>query len=588
MNIIGLSAYNYDSAACLVQDGKIVAAAQEERFTREKNNTSFPEFALHYCLEEAKITVADLDFIAYYDKPLKRFERRLKTFLANAPSGLGDFLHTMPQLIKHNLWLKEHIEKQTGYSKTIIFPEHHESHAASAFFPSPFQEAAFLTLDGVGDWTTTSYGVGSNNAVTIESELSFPHSLGLLYSAFTHYIGFMINSEEYKVMELASHGQPKYRDLIFTELVELKEDGSFKLNGNFFNYCKEPIKTNSFFNELFGRPPRHPGSPLHQLDIDLACSIQDVVEEIVLHMVNHVHTVTKQKNLCLSGDISFNSSINGRILRESSFDELWVQPAIGNAGGALGAALFTWHNFLKNPKSLTNGRDSQNGSRLGPSFSNSFIRSYLEQSNVSYEELSDEEIPEKIAGEINNQKIIGWFQGRMEYGPMALGGRSIIGDPRSAKIHDTINQKIKRREDFVTIGSSALKEHASDYFEIDCESPYMLLAAPIKKEFPQKLTSATNNSDYSQNSAVTRPDNTARIQTVSGIENPIFYKTIHAFFEKSDCGFILNTSFNVDGEPIVCTPEDAYCCFKDSELDCLMMGNFFIEKNKQYEGKEER
>jgi carbamoyltransferase len=586
MNIIGISAYYHDSAACLVQNGQLVAAAQEERFTRKKNDFSFPEHAVDYCLQEGNLSVDDLDFIAFYDKPFVKFERILETYLAYVPLGIRSFLKAMPLWIKQKLWIKEHIAKETGFTGKIIFPEHHESHAASAFFPSPFQEAAFLTIDGVGEWATTSFGVGSGNNISIQAEILFPHSLGLLYSAFTYYTGFKVNSGEYKLMGLAPYGEPKYSDLIISELLDLKQDGSFKLNMKYFDYCAGLTMTNDRFAELFGRPARQPESALSQMDMDLARSVQDVTEEVVLRMVKHVHGQTGQKKLCMAGGVALNCVANGRILRESAFEDLWVQPAAGDAGGALGAALFTWHQYLGKPKKSTKGYDLQKGSYLGPEFSADFIREYLERNNISYTEFKEEEIPEKIADQIADQKVVGWFQGRMEYGPRALGHRSIIGDARSAKMQEIINLKIKYRESFRPFAPSVLKERAADYFEIDRESPYMLLVAPVKEEIRHKISAEQSSLSglekikvpRSAIPAVTHVDYSARVQTVDGRENPLYYKLIKAFDEKYGCGVIINTSFNVRGEPVVCTPEDAYRCFVNTEMDCLMLGNFFIQK----------
>ena len=590
MNIIGISAYYHDSAACLVQDGEIIAAAQEERFTRKKNDFAFPSQALAYCLQEGKISASDIDYIAFYDKPLIKFERILETYLAFAPHGIKSFLKAIPLWIKQKLWIKDHIiEESGGFQGKIIFPEHHESHAASAFFPSPFQEAAFLTIDGVGEWTTTSYGVATDRQITILAEMLFPHSLGLLYSAFTYYTGFKVNSGEYKLMGLAPYGEPKYKDLILSRLMDLKEDGSFKLDMKYFNYCAGLTMTNENFASLFGRSAREPETALTQMDMDLARSIQEVTEEVTLKMVGHVHKVTGQKQLCMAGGVALNCVANGRILRESNFEDIWIQPAAGDAGGALGAALFTWHQYLGNSKPVVKQTDLQKGCYLGPAFSNSYIQNYLEQNNISYTELSKEEIPEKIADRIAAQEVIGWFQGRMEYGPRALGNRSIIGDSRSQKMQKTINLQIKYRESFRPFAPSVLQERAADYFQIDQESPYMLLVADVNEDIKKRPSeddrqlTGLNKLQIPRSTipAVTHVDYSARVQTVNGEENPLYYALIKAFDTKYDCAVIINTSFNVRGEPIVCTPEDAYHCFMHTEMDCLMIGNFLLEKTSK-------
>ena len=458
MNILGISAFYHDSAACLVRDGDIVAAAQEERFTRKKHDFSFPLNAIDYCLEAGKIKSESLDFIAFYDKPFVKFERILETYLAFAPHGIQSFVMAIPLWIKQKLWMKEFIKKQLRYEGKIIFPEHHESHAASAFFASPFTEAAFLTIDGVGEWTTTSYGIGRNNQINILSEIHFPHSLGLLYSAFTYYTGFKVNSGEYKVMGLAPYGRPVYRDLILSELIDLKEDGSFKLNLKYFNYCAGLTMTNRSFDKLFDGPPRKPESDVTQRDMDLACSIQDVTEKVMLRMARHIHRETKQKNLCLAGGVALNCVGNGKILREGPFDNIWIQPAAGDAGGALGAALFVWYQYLDNQRTIEGQRDFMKASCLGPEFSSSQLLHYLKTNNITYEELSSEQIPVRIADLIAAQKTIGWFQGRMEFGPRALGARSIIGDARSSQMQEIMNLKIKFRESFRPFAPSVLRK----------------------------------------------------------------------------------------------------------------------------------
>jgi carbamoyltransferase len=589
MNILGVSAFYHDSAACLVQDGRIVSAAQEERFTRKKHDPSFPKNAINYCLHDSGLKVDNLDYVAFYDKPFLKFERILMTYLTYAPVGIRSFIMAMPLWIKQKIWMKEFIEKELDFDGKIIFPEHHQSHAASAFFPSPFQEAAFLTIDGVGEWATTSYGAGKNNKIDILAEIHFPHSLGLLYSAFTYYTGFKVNSGEYKVMGLAPYGEPKYKDLILSELMDLKEDGSLKLNMKYFNYCAGLTMTNGRFEKLFGGPPRKPESLLTQREMDLARSVQEVTEEVMLRMARHVHKETGQKNLCLAGGVALNCVGNGKILRDGPFENIWIQPSAGDAGGALGAALFVWYQYLENNRAANDKKDFQQGSYLGPKYANSYIYEYLKRNNISYIELSDEEIPEKIADLIADQKVIGWFQGRMEFGPRALGSRSIIGDARSSKMQEVMNLKTKFRESFRPFAPSVIKEKVADFFEIDKESPYMLLVAPVKKEIRREMAEEEQklfgidklNVVRSSIPAVTHIDYSARIQTVSKEDNFLYYNMIAKFDEKYGCPVIINTSFNVRGEPIVCTPEDAYLCFMRTNMDYLIMGNYLIEKKEQ-------
>lgn len=589
MNILGISAFYHDSAACLVRDGNIVSAAQEERFTRKKHDFSFPKNAINYCLQNSGLTVKDLDFVAFYDKPFLKFERILMTYLSYAPVGIQSFLKAMPLWIKQKIWMKEFIRKELDFEGKIIFPEHHESHAASAFFPAPFQEAAFLTIDGVGEWATTSYGIGKDNSIEILAEMHFPHSLGLLYSAFTYYTGFKVNSGEYKVMGLAPYGEPRYKDLILTELMDLKEDGSFKLNMKYFNYCAGLTMTNRNFNRLFGGSPRKPESLLTQRDMDLARSVQEVTEEVMLRMSRHIHKETGQKNLCFAGGVALNCVGNGRVLREGPFENIWIQPSAGDAGGALGAALFVWYQYLENKRIADGKKDFQHGSYLGPEFKNNYISEYLNKNNIPYIELRDGEISGKIADLIADQKVIGWFQGRMEFGPRALGSRSIVGDARSAKMQEIMNLKTKFRESFRPFAPSVTKERVSDFFEIDRESPYMLLVAPVKKEIRREMSEEEQslfgidklNVVRSSIPAVTHIDYSARIQTVNKDDNPLFYKMIAKFDEKYGCPVIINTSFNVRGEPIVCTPDDAYLCFMRTNMDYLIMGNFLIEKKEQ-------
>ena len=589
MNILGISAFYHDSAACLVQDGKIISAAQEERFTRKKHDFSFPKNAIHYCLQDSGLKGKDLDFVTFYDKPFIKFERILETYLAFAPIGIRSFIKAIPLWIKQKLWIKDLIQRELDYEGKIIFPEHHESHAASAFFPSPYKEAAFITIDGVGEWTTASYGVGKNNEAQILAEIRFPHSLGLLYSAFTYYTGFKVNSGEYKVMGLAPYGEPRFKDLILSELMDLKEDGSFKLNMKYFNYCAGLTMTNKRFDKLFGGPPRKPESRLTQRDMDLARSVQEVTEEVMLLMARHIHKETGQKNLCLAGGVALNCVGNGRILGEGPFENIWIQPAAGDAGGALGAALFVWYQYLENPRVADGKKDFQQGSYLGPAFKNGYISDYLKRNTIPYTKLSDEEIPIKIAELIAEQKVIGWFQGRMEFGPRALGSRSIIGDARSPEMQEMLNLKIKFREGFRPFAPSVIEEKVSDFFEIERESPYMLLVAPVKKEIRKEVSDEKQklfgldklHVVRSTIPAVTHVDYSARIQTVNKDDNPLYYCVIEKFGEKYGCPVIINTSFNVRGEPLVCTPEDAYLCFMRTNMDYLIMGNFLIEKKEQ-------
>ena len=572
-----------------MQDGKIIAAAQEERFTRKKHDFSFPRNAIDYCLREGDLSTKDLDFVTFYEKPFIKFERILHTYLTYAPIGIKSFVKAMPLWIKQKIWLKDNLIKELGFNGKIIFPEHHESHAASAFFPSPFREAAFLTMDGVGEWATASWGIGKSNSVQLKAEIHFPHSLGLLYSAFTYYTGFKVNSGEYKVMGLAPYGRPEYKDLILSELVDLKEDGSFKLNMKYFNYCAGLTMTSKRFHELFGGPPRKPESQLTQRDMDLARSVQEVTEEIMMRMVRYIHEKTGASNLCLAGGVALNCVGNGRILREGPFENIWIQPAAGDAGGALGAALFVWYQYLENERNADGKKDFQHGSALGPHFENETIRQFLEENQMPYTLLDDEEIPEKIADLIANEKVIGWFQGRMEFGPRALGNRSIIGDARSPKMQETMNLKIKFRESFRPFAPSVIKEKVSDYFEIDRESPYMLLVAPVKKTIRKKVSESQENLFgldklhlvRSSIPAITHVDYSARVQSVSKEDNFRYHRMISKFHEKYGCPVIINTSFNVRGEPIVCTPEDAYLCFMRTDMDYLILENYLLEKKEQ-------
>jgi len=589
LNILGISAFYHDSAACLIRDGEIVAAAQEERFTRKKHDFSFPKNAIDFCLKQGGIQVSGLDVVAFYDKPFLKFERILETYLAYAPHGIASFLQAMPLWIKQKLWMKDYIQTELDFKGKIIFPEHHESHAASAFFPSPFQEAAFLTMDGVGEWATTSYGVGKGNKIDILAEIKFPHSLGLLYSAFTYYTGFKVNSGEYKVMGLAPYGKPVYKDLILKELIDLKEDGSFKLNMKYFDYAAGLRMTNHRFHKLFGAPPRKPESRVTQREMDLARSVQEVTEEVMLRITRHVHKVTGQKNLCLAGGVALNCVGNGRLLREGPFEYIWIQPASGDAGGALGAAYFGWHQYLEKPRTAHGKTDSMRGSYLGPEFSDAEIEAFLSKHEIPYVRLQDKELPEKIADLIALEKVIGWFQGPMEFGPRALGGRSIIGDPRSPKMQEQMNLKIKFRESFRPFAPSITAEKVSEYFEMKAESPYMLLVAPVQKKWRREMTAAEKNLEgiellnvkRSEIPAVTHVDYSARVQTITEVQNPRFYRLLKKFDERHGCPVMINTSFNVRGEPIVCTPEDAYRCFMRTQMDYLILGNYLLAKEDQ-------
>jgi len=596
MYILGISAYYHDSAACLIKNGEILAAAQEERFTRKKHDHSFPSNAVRYCLASEGISARDLELVAFYDKPFIKFERILETYLAYAPKGIKSFLKAIPLWIKQKLWIKEIIKKELDYDVNIIFPEHHESHAASAFYPSPFESAAILTADGVGEWTTTSFGVGEGREIKILADIKFPHSLGLLYSAFTYYTGFKVNSGEYKVMGLAPYGEPKYVDLILKELVDLKEDGSFKLNMEYFDFAAGLTMTNKKFDELFGGPPRQPESELTQREMDLARSVQEVTEEIMLRMAKHVKRETGKEYLCLAGGVALNCVANGKILREGIFKDIWIQPAAGDAGGALGAALFAWYQYMGNERNANGVEDSQKGSYLGPEFSDEEIKKYLDEHEIEYKKLSEDQLTDVVSDLIAEGNVIGWFQGRMEFGPRALGNRSILGDARSPEMQSKMNLKIKFRESFRPFAPSVLEEKVSEYFELDRPSPYMLLVAEVKKERQIKSKDDSNNLfgieklkvPRSDIPAVTHVDYSARIQTVNKNTNPLYHKLLSDFDRKHGCAVLVNTSFNVRGEPIVCTPDDAYKCFMRTEMDYLVLGRFLLDKKDQRPLKEEQ
>ncbi|GAB4141504.1 MAG: carbamoyltransferase [Planctomycetaceae bacterium] len=591
--ILGISAFYHDSAAAMVVDGEIVAAAQEERFTRKKHDHAFPINAIEYCLQESGIHAEDLDYVGFYDKPFLKFERLLETYLSYAPVGFRSFLKGIPLWLKQKLHLPREMSKGLGkaYKKRYVFTEHHESHAASAFFPSPFEEAAILTVDGVGEWATASYGVGRGNKIELTHEMHFPHSPGLLYSAFTYFCGFRVNSGEYKLMGLAPYGEPKYVDLILDKLIDLKDDGSFRMDMSYFNYCQGLTMTGPKFDRLFGGPPRKAESELTQREMDLASSIQKVTEEIILRMARHVHAETGMKNLCMAGGVALNCVANGRVLREGDFDQLWIQPAAGDAGGALGVALFIWHQLLGNPR-ICQPKDSQHASYLGPNFSDDQAQAFFDSVGAVYRRFDNtEEMCDYIAGEIADEKVVGWMQGRMEFGPRALGGRSILGDARSSKMQSVMNLKIKFRESFRPFAPSILEDRVDEFFEMRPheQSPYMLLVAPVKDE--QRLqvngeaTGVTGidklKIQRSKVPAITHVDYSARVQTVDENRHGPYYKLLKKFEEKTGSPVVINTSFNVRGEPVVCTPEHAYRCFMSTNMDVLVVGNIVLQKTEQ-------
>ena len=589
MNILGISAFYHDSAACLVQDGKIVAAAQEERFTRKKHDFEFPKNAAAYCLKEGGIETKDLNYVVFYDKPLLKFERLLNTYLTTAPQGFASYAKALPLWLKQKLWIPDTIKKELEYEGEILFTEHHQSHAGSAFYPSPYQDAAILTIDGVGEWTTNSLGIGNGNQFQIIKEIQFPHSLGLLYSAFTYFTGFKVNSGEYKVMGLAPYGQPKYVQQIYDHLLDLKEDGSFRLNLKYFNYMAGLSMTNEEFGKLFDGPRRTPESQLTQREMDLARSVQEVIEECMLRQARFLKKESGVDNLCLAGGVALNCVGNGRVLREGPFKNIWIQPAAGDAGGALGAALCVWYGYLNNPRKADGKHDFQQASLLGSSYTNGEVREQLTASGAVFKELSDNDLFSTVSDLLANDKVIGWCQGRMEFGPRALGNRSILGDPRSRSMQSKMNLKIKFRESFRPFAPAVMREHVSEYFEIDCDSPYMLLVAPVVKERRVKMTKAEEelfgiaklNIPKSDIPAVTHVDYSARVQTVSNEEHPRFYKLLSAFKDRTGCPVLVNTSFNVRGEPIVCNATDAYRCFMRTEMDCLVFNNFIMFREEQ-------
>jgi len=592
MNILGISAFYHDSAACLVRDGKVVAAAQEERFTRKKHDAAFPTAAIQSCLEQGGIGPDDLDFVGFYEKPLLKFERLLETYLAFAPAGFSSFREALPLWLGKKLWLPRVMDRGLGLKRKrrYVFPEHHESHAASAFFPSPFDEAAILTLDGVGEWATSTWGVGRGHHIELRQEIRFPHSLGLLYSAFTGYTGFEVNGGEYKLMGLAPYGTPRFRREILEHLIDVKEDGSFWMDLSYFNYCQGLTMTSPKFHRLFGGPPRPPESPVTQREMDLAASIQSVTEEIVLKLARFVREQTGSRNLCLAGGVALNCVANGRILREGIFDEIWIQPAAGDAGGALGTALLIWHQLLGNARQ-PQGRDAQEGSLLGPRYRPESIAAFLDAAGATYRIYPEDELLERVSEEMNRGSVIGWFQGRMEYGPRALGSRSIIGDPRNRTMQTVMNVKVKFRESFRPFAPCVLREEVDSYFQMrpNEDSPYMLLVAPVREERTYPLTAEQKsltgidllNVPRSEIPAVTHVDYSARVQTVDAERNGRFRRLMESFRQRTGCPVIVNTSFNLSWEPIVNRPEEAYRTFMSSDIDVLVLENAVLRKEEQ-------
>jgi carbamoyltransferase len=594
--VLGISAFYHDSAACLLRNGEIIAAAQEERFSRKKGDASFPRRAVAYCLETGGIEASDLTCAGFYDKPLLKFERILETYLGVAPRGFGSFLKAGPLWIKEKLYTDANIREELGYDGPVLYSEHHESHAASAFFPSPFREAAILTMDGVGEWATTSLGVGRDDDIEILQELHWPDSLGLLYSAFTYYTGFKVNSGEYKVMGLAPYGEPRYASLILDEIVDLKDDGSFTLNQRYFNYLNGLTMTSTDFDRLFGGPPREPETLLTQRELDLARSVQDVCEEVMLRMARTAHRITGLPDLCMAGGVALNCVGNGRILREGPFRDIWIQPAAGDAGGALGVAQLIAHRHYGQPRRAPTSGDGMKGAYLGPAFTDDQIEAFLEEQGAAYTRLGREALLRRVAGLLAGENVVGWFTGRMEFGPRALGARSILADPRSPRMQAQLNLKIKFREGFRPFAPSVLRERVDAYFELDRASPYMLLVAPVheQRRIPmgpeeQELWGIDKlNVPRSDIPAVTHVDYSARIQTVDGEWNRDYYDLIKEFERQTGFGILVNTSFNVRGEPIVCTPGDAYRCFMRTDMDFLVLGPFLLSKTAQAEYEEKK
>ena len=603
MNVLGISAYYHDSAAALVTDGVIVAAAQEERFTRKKHDPGFPAKSVEYCLAESNLSINDIDYVVFYDKPMLKFDRLLETYLSRAPSGFKSFSMAMPVWLKEKLYLKSVLRKELKAlgvkNKTsgpqLLFTEHHQSHAASAYYPSPYADAAVLCMDGVGEWATTSVWHGQGSKLTPVWQIDFPHSLGMLYSAFTYYTGFKVNSGEYKLMGLAPYGEPNYVDTILDNLIDVKEDGTFKLEMDYFNYVTGLTMTNSKFDKLFGGPPRQPETPLSQREMDIARSIQEVTEQIVLKLGQSVYNELGSENLCLAGGVALNCVSNGRLCREGPFKNVWIQPAAGDAGGAVGAALATWYQYLEKDRPAPTGGDAMFGSYLGPRYSQDEITTQLDALGANYEVVADDDLPDRIASVLSDESVVGWFQGRMEFGPRALGGRSIIGDPRSTNMQSVMNLKIKYRESFRPFAPSVLAERVSDYFDIDGDSPYMLHVAEVKDQHRIAMTDEQKNLfgieklnvPRSVIPAITHVDYSARIQTVHRETNPRYHALLSSFAEKTECPVLVNTSFNVRGEPIVCTPEDAYRCFMRTEMDYLVIENIVLHKPDQPEWKKD-
>ena len=596
MRILGISAFYHDSAAALIADGAIVAAAQEERFSRTKQDAGYPAQAIEYCLSEAGIGLDEVDYVAFYDKPFLKFERLLETYIAYAPRGFRSFRMAMPVWLREKLFQKSMLTRRLkesapdfDWANRLLFTEHHQSHAASAFYPSPYEAAAILTMDGVGEWATTSLAMGSGNTINTIREIHFPHSLGLLYSAFTYYTGFRVNSGEYKVMGLAPYGEPRYAQAILDNVIDLKDDGSFRLDLDYFDYCTGLRMTNGRFDNLFGGPPRDPESLLTQRDMDLAASIQAVVEEVVLRLTRSIAADTGARNLCLAGGVALNCVANGKVQRDGRFDNIWIQPAAGDAGGALGAALCAYHHFQGRPRTVENGHDSMRGAFLGPGYDQPDIERRLSAAGARFETLGDDALIAGTADALADQKAVGWFQGRMEFGPRALGARSILGDPRSPGMQKTLNLRVKYRESFRPFAPSVLREDVAGWFELDGDSPYMLLVADVVASRRRKMTDDEQalfgidklNVPRSDIPAVTHVDYSARVQTVHAATNPRYHALIAAFKERTGCPVIVNTSFNVRGEPIVCTPEDAFRCFMGSDIEILAAGNCFLRKEDQ-------
>ncbi len=596
MRILGISAFYHDSAAALIEDGNIAAAAQEERFTRKKHDAGFPAHAIEFCLSHSGVGLEEVDFVAFYDKPFLKFERLLETYLAFAPSGFKSFNMAIPVWLKEKLFQKDLLRKQfqkfeSGFDwkNKLLFAEHHQSHAASAFFPSPFEDAVVLTMDGVGEWATTSVAIGHGNSLEMTKEIHFPHSLGLLYSAFTYYTGFRVNSGEYKVMGLAPYGEPKYANLILENVMDLKDDGTFRLDQSYFDYCTGLRMTNDKFAALFGGPARQGDELLDQRHMDLAASVQAVTEEVVLRLTRGLAADTGAKNLCLAGGVALNCVANGKVLRDGQFDNIWVQPAAGDAGGALGAALAAYHLYQRQPRTPSESKDSMSGAYLGPAFDQHEIQERLTKAGAKFSVLDDEAVITDTAQALADGKAVGWFQGRMEFGPRALGNRSILGDARSPEMQKTLNLKIKYRESFRPFAPSVRREDVADWFELDADSPYMLLVADVAKKRQKEMSADQNalfgidklNVARSDIPAVTHVDYSARVQTVAEDTNPLYHALLTRFKELTDCPVIANTSFNVRGEPIVCSPEDAFHCFMGTELDLLAIGNFILYKGEQ-------